>query len=145
MTGAGSTHRYTPEQVWYEDGGVVTLNSDRLRRAMSRALSKIPASVADYILKNCLLLMIEPEEGGTFLPNRLIRHSHLLAFPHSLLDQSEEEIDRTILHEVAHCWLGHRWGLELPQEEDYEEQEKEAWAKVDEWLGSETKPLGGIH
>ena len=62
----------------------------------------------------------------------------MLVFPLSLLDEPEEEIDRTILHEVAHCWLDHKTGLEMPVGYDYEEQEKQAWAKVDEWLGIET-------
>jgi len=129
---------YTPDQIWYEDGGTVTLGNDDLRRAMSRALSKVPRRVADYVLQNCLLVMPQPGDRGIHIPNRLIGGSHLLVFPLSLLDEPEEEIDRTILHEVAHCWLDHKTGLEMPVGYDYEEQEKEAWAKADEWLGIAT-------
>ncbi len=66
----------------------------------------------------------------------MIKGKCLIACPESILEEHEEAIN-TLLHEVAHHYLGHEspllGGL---SEEQSEKQEREADKKAQEWLGT---------
>ena len=128
--------RYTVEEIWDMDGGMSTAGNDRLRHSVACALSKVPKTIVDYVFERCIFLMPIYEERGCFVPKKVIRDKSIIMLSERL---DEKEMERTILHEVAHSYLGHRSVLLCDlSEREGREQEKEADGKVDEWLRSRT-------
>lgn len=124
------------EEIWEMDGGITTLNNDHLRLLLSEALSKTSMAVAEKAMEECIFLMVTATERGSYFPqNSPIKGKTLIAFPESILEEEREEAIRTVLHEVAHHYHSHQWGLNLSVEE-YDRQEKEANDTVKEWLDS---------
>lgn len=134
--------RYTPEEVWQADGGILTLGEDELRELVSIALSRVPKAVADRVFKGCIFVMAKFEWGaGTYIPKQLLRGKCVIALSEKLMDEDRESAVRTILHEVAHFYLKHMpSGLVPGSSEDCEcRQEEEADLAVDEWLKADRK------
>ena len=128
--------RYTPEEVWYEDAGLVTLGPDAIRKIMSSALSKVPREVADAVLGGCRIIVPTSKEKGCYIPAELTKDRAMLSFPETIFDGSPEEAEETLLHEVAHYWLKHRSPLaDGLSETEGEQQELEADDQVRKWLG----------
>jgi hypothetical protein len=133
------TKYYTPEEIHYEIAGMVTHNDD-LRNLLAVILTQVPSEIVDNIFENCLFLMPDPEEKGSFIPNRIIGERHIILFPYSLLEESLKEQTKTVLHEIAHYVLKHESPLEWdPLEPEctdnkYDKQEKEACSLVEYWL-----------
>lgn len=125
--------KYTQEEIWYEDGGLVTLGNDDLRAGMSRVLSMVTSEVADHVLDNCFLVMPDVTEEGAYIPNMLIGHRDILVFSRGLLAAEEAEFDVVMLHEIAHSFLKHKPG-HLISEEQYDKQERQAWMLVHDWV-----------
>jgi hypothetical protein len=133
---------YTPEEVWEADGGILTLGEDELRGLVSVALSKVPKRVANKVFKGCIFVMAKFEWGaGTYIPKELLEGKCVIALSERLMDEDRKSAVRTVLHEVAHFYLGHMPpGLMAGSGEGCDcRQEKEAEAKVDEWLKSDHK------
>jgi len=130
------TERYTPAQVHYMDAGVVTMGDDDLRYIISDVLAKVPAAVVDRVMDGCRFLMPRIQGKGTFIPAALLEGLDVILLPEGLLDDPDE-METTILHEVAHFWLGHESPLQWDPSEDilprYDQQEAEAWTQVGEW------------
>jgi hypothetical protein len=133
---------YTPEEVWEADGGILTLGEDELRGLVSVALSKVPKRVANKVFKGCIFVMAKFEWGaGTYIPKELLEGKCVIALSERLMDEDRKSAVRTVLHEVAHFYLRHvPPGLAAGSGESCDcRQEKEAEAKVDEWLKSDHK------
>ena len=129
--------RYTPQEVWQADGGIMTLGEDELRGLVSNALAKLPRRVADRVFKGCLFVMAKYEWGrGTYIPKVLLRNKCVIALSERLMDEDQASAERTILHEVAHFYLGHvPPGLVPGCSEDLESRlEEEADRQTEEWL-----------
>ena len=127
--------RYTPEQIWYADGGIFTLDNDDLRRIVSKLFPRIPEDVVNSVMSECLMLVVTGEDKGTYLSKRMLEGKALIAFPEDLFGRSQDEIERTVLHEVAHFILDHRSpALEL--DVDYDLQEREADELAERWLAN---------
>ena len=129
--------RYTPEEVWQADCGIMTLGEDELRDLVSIALSKVPRRVADRVFEGCLFVMAKYEWGrGTFIPKMLLKNKCVIALSERLMDEDRSSAERTILHEVAHFYLGHMPpGLVPGCSEDLEARlEEEADWQAEEWL-----------
>jgi hypothetical protein len=134
-----TSKRYTPEEVWQADGGILTLGEDELRGLVSSALSKVPRSVTDKVLNGCLFVMAKYEWGrATLIPKELIRKRCVIALSEKLLDEDRQSAEYTVLHEVAHFHLKHMpSGLTAACSEDHEvRQETEADLLADHWLDS---------
>ncbi len=131
---------YDAEMIYRMQDIPFTMGTDRLRRLIAEVFTKIPTDVVDQIVDDCLYLMVEPEGGAVFYPNRVLKNKHICIFPHTLFDASEQSKVFTILHETAHCYLKHKSPLEFvnPTDRDsywdqYSKQEKEADDLVDKW------------
>jgi hypothetical protein len=139
ITVSRTDERYTPEEIWRADGGILTLGEDELRGLVSVALAKVPKKVANKVFTGCLFVMAKYEWGrGTFIPKELLKNKCVIALSERLMDKDRESAERTILHEVAHFYLGHMPpGLVPGCSEDLEAQlENEADQQVDEWLNA---------
>ena len=138
---------YSPEGISYRADILFALGDDQLRDLVSVALSYAPHEVIDYTLDNAVMLMPRSEEKGCHIPNYLFGGKDIIAFPETLLEEPKEEAYFTILHEVAHLWLGHKSPLvdDLTMEES-DRGEKEADALARQWLeskgGYDTLPQG---
>jgi len=128
-----ANERLTPEEIHYKDGGVFTIGCDKLRRAMSVVLAQAPADVVEDLMDNCLMLMPEIEGLGEYIPASLLENKALILLPEQLLDRDWAVIESTILHEVAHFRLRHTHPL-LDPDLDYDAQERETDALVEQWL-----------
>ena len=114
---------------------LLTLGEDKLRYVVARALFKIPADVVELVVEGCLFFMPTIEGKSTYLPLSVIRGKPIIGVPESLLDEPEEVVDRTIIHEVAHFVLKHKDpAVDGLTTEEYEEQERRADSLVDQWL-----------
>lgn len=133
---------YTPEEVWEADGGILTLGENELRELVSVALSKVPKSVTDKVLKGCIFVMAKFEWGaGTYIPRELLEGKCVIALSERLMDEDRRSAIRTILHEVAHFHLHHMPpGLVAGPGEGCDcRQEQEAEAKVEQWLRADRR------
>lgn len=131
------SRRYTPEEIWQADGGIMTLGEDELRALVAVALSKVPKRVADKVFKGCLFVMAKYEWGrGTYIPKELLKNKCVIALSERLMDEDRVSAERTILHEVAHFYLRHvPPGLMPGCSEDHEIRlEEEADRQTEEWL-----------
>lgn len=129
--------RYTPEEIWEADGGMMTLGEDELRALVSVALSKVPKKVADKVFKGCVFVMAKYEWGrGTYIPKVLLKNKCVIALSERLMDEDRASAERTVLHEVAHFYLDHvPPGLVPRCSDDLETRlEEEADRQTEEWL-----------
>ena len=133
---------YTPREVWEADGGILTLGEDELRGLISAALSKVPKRVANKVFKGCIFVMAKFEWGaGTYIPREILEGKCVIALSERLMDEDRKSAVRTVLHEVAHFYLGHMPpGLIAGSGDGCDcRQEHEAEAKVDDWLKADRK------
>jgi hypothetical protein len=136
---------YTPEEVWEADGGILTLGEDELRALVSVALSRVPKKVANKVFKGCIFVMAKFEWGaGTYIPKELLKGKCVIALSEKLMDEDQESAIGTILHEVAHFYLGHMPAglVSMPLEGCEHQLEHEADAAVNEWLKAARKAMG---
>lgn len=77
-----------------------------------------------------------------YFPSKLIRGKDVVLLSEYSLDGDENQRDKTILHEYAHCWLKHTSCVlvEDMTAEEILKQEKEADELVHKW--SKKKGLG---
>lgn len=102
----GGLGRYTLEEMWYDDAGILTLDNEELRGLVALALTRVPKRVADRIHEKCLFLMVE--DDCYYLPAKQIRGKSLICVSKSYIDKLDPEgVLRTILHEVAHFHYKH--------------------------------------
>ena len=124
--------RYTPEQI--HDEIATQVKDDNLRRAVALALSKAPREVVDHFLGGCLFLMPAAQEKGCYLPRETVAGKAIVALSESLL-ADPEELELTILRQVAHLWLGHKDPhISGVSSEEYDRQQAEANELVASWL-----------
>lgn len=128
--------RLTPEEIHYMDGGVFTAGRDKLRRTMSQILTQARADVVEDLMDNCLMLMPEIEGLGEYIPASLLEDKAVILLPEQLLDRDWAVLENTMLHEVAHFRLRHTNPL-LDSDLDYDAQEQEADALVEQWLSED--------
>jgi hypothetical protein len=126
------TH-YTVDEIYRKDAGEISLNNEELRKLLSRALTRAPAYVVDALFKHCLCAMPDPAKWTAFIPNRVIKDKHILLFPHTLKDCSEDEQAQYVLHTLAHYIL-HHWSPVERRPADYDKQELEAEDLAHKWL-----------
>lgn len=104
-----------------------------LHPEVTKALNGLSDDVIDYVCD--YILFASPEiNGGQCIPNRSIGRRDVIILPHS---EEGREFQRTILHEIAHSFKGHRdtsnqMNNELHQKL-YDLQEEEARKTVEFW------------
>ena len=130
---------YSPEEIWYETTTFeirLTFDDDQVRGLASWALSFAPSEVIEFALEN--LLILADEEEGAYIHNAVVGKRDIILLSRALFGQPRERQRDVLLHEIAHAWLKHPFPtIEIP-EEQYDENEKEAWALVEEWLSKDT-------
>jgi len=129
---------YTPEEIYYNDAGVVTLGCETLRFILAETLARIPSNIVDDVYDNCLFYMFEFKGGGyttdgVFIPNEVIKDKHIIMYHTELPEFSEKARINLVLHEIAHYVLKHKTQLRHDNV-DREKQEQEADDLVNKWL-----------
>ena len=99
---------YTCEQIRQMDGEEFILGTLALRKVIVNLLTCIPAEVVDYLVQHSLVISTWQNCDGQYFPSMLTREKDIILLSEYLLDGDEEQRDKTILHEFAHCWLRHQ-------------------------------------
>jgi lactate dehydrogenase-like 2-hydroxyacid dehydrogenase len=109
-----------------------TVNTHKVLNHISWALSQVRKDIVDDIFDNCVLLITDKSEKGTYYPKNTFIDKSLISFSDSYIESaSDSEIEHTVLQEFAHYYLGHR----IPEDkEEKDRQEAEAEEQVKEWL-----------
>ena len=129
---------YKPEEIHEMENGASIVGSESFDSHVVHSLSKIPQEIVVQTLSECLIILLNSD--GLYLPKSINRN--ILIFPYQFLDYSDDRIQETIHHEVAHFHLGHARctitdGLEVLEvlsKEQWNKQENEADDLVNRWL-----------
>jgi hypothetical protein len=117
-------------------GGIHLQAHDRALYAIVTTLTKVPAEVVRALADRCYIIVPSMQEKGSFTDQSVIGERHVIAFPEALFDLPVDEVEKTVLHEVAHFWLGHKpySGSAGHSMEDLDRQEKDADQQAMQWL-----------
>jgi hypothetical protein len=119
------------------DGEEFILGTLALRTVIVNLLTCIPAEVVDYLVQHSLVISTWQNCDGQYFPNKLTRKKDIILLSEHLLDGDEDQRDKTILHEFAHCWLRHQspalkegmTGEEILKQEDEADELAYKWGK----------------
>ena len=109
-----------------------TVCKHKLLNHISWALSQVRKEIVDDIFENCVFLITDKTEKGTYYPKNTFIDKNIICFSDFYVEsESDSEIERTVLHELAHYYLRHR----IPEDrQEKERQESEAVDQVKQWL-----------
>jgi hypothetical protein len=126
----------TLDEVFDLCGGIHLQAHDRPLYAIVTALTKIPSEVVKELSAHCYVVVPSLQEKGSFTDQSVIGKRHLIAFPESLFELPVTMVEQTVLHEVAHFWLGHKPNLRSSggAADAEERQEREADELAAQWL-----------
>lgn len=95
--------------------------------------TRVPQGTIDKAFDECTY---EVFKNGIFLPNRVLKtlDKNLIFLHPDFFSWAEKRRVRAVLHETAHYVLRHKCRIEGISEQEYEDQENEAWEKVEEWM-----------
>jgi hypothetical protein len=125
---------YTTGLLNYKDNAMFTMDYVRLREIVENVLTKVPMEIVDRLYDEALILTITTQDKGVYYPSTHLKDKHIILIAESQLDA--EDIEHTILHEVAHFHLNHKQPMFEDDftEEDGDRQEEEAEQQVKKWL-----------
>ena len=137
MTPAGTL---SLDEVFDRCGGVHLEAHDRALYAIVTVFAKIPAEIVRALAEKCYIIVPSMQEKGSFTDRSVIGERHVIAFPEALFDLPVAEVEQTVLHEVAHFWLGHKpcLGSEGATVAASDQQEKQADEQAARWLNPST-------
>ena len=127
--------KYTSQQIYDKDGGVFTQDNPRLQHLVAKVLERIPSYVVDGLMEKCLIVC--PSVASGYIPNDEIGNKGVIILNESILSSDINKVTYTILHECAHCWLGHNtphWTRDESIAREYMRNEGEATDLVHQWL-----------
>jgi hypothetical protein len=88
---------------------------------------KLPDDLIHHITQHCWFLGSKEDAWAYTFRGDEIAGKHLIILTDQLLEQSDEDIEWTIMHEIGHVVLGHRNGILAPQtKSETKAQEREA-------------------
>lgn len=112
-------------------GGKLHVNK-LLKKYVIRVVSKLPEDLILHITSDCWFLgSTEDAWAYTFVGDEL-SGKHLIILSDALLNQPDEDIEWTIMHEIGHVILGHRNSIlvdQTPKEVRRQEREADEFAK----------------
>ena len=104
------------------------LGNGYLKSMVIRALQKLPSGVLENVCIHCWF--VGSFDGGwafTLRADELKKGECLIFLGDELMDEDEDQIIWTIIHEIGHVILGHRNSIgEVQAKSETREQEKEA-------------------
>ena len=141
------SYRYTIEEVNKLLDSLLIQSDESIKPIIARALTMIPRGVADYIIEKCFLLSLWKAVDGVVIQiNQFKEKEYLIVISDDILEKcfghgheimpehwNEVEGYSTILHEFAHCWLGHKSSPSLSEPERIQ-QENAAFDLAEEWF-----------
>ena len=91
---------YTSEEVWDNDDIIFTMDYVKLRYIVANILTKVPMEIVDGLHNEALILTVTTEDKGVYYHPTHIKDKYIILIAESQLDA--DDIEHTILHEVAH-------------------------------------------
>jgi hypothetical protein len=122
---------YTAREIYKAFGGKLHVHK-LLRDHVCRTVAQLPKELIDHITKHCWFLGSTEDAWAYTFRGDEIAGKHLIILTDLLLNQPDEDIEWTIMHEIGHVVLGHRNGILEPQtkaETTIQEQQADAFAK----------------
>lgn len=116
----------TTEEIKYLSRGKV-IGNKRLQRYVYKTLSIFPDEISQNIaITTWFMGSFDDAYAYAFSGNDL-KDQHLIFLSDDLLNQSDEQIQFTIAHEIGHIFSGHKNSVQYKQSKDeIRKQEKEA-------------------
>ena len=141
------SYRYTIKEVRKLLGSLLIQINEPFEPIIAMALAMIPKDVTDYIVQKCFLISLwKTVDGIAIQTNDFKEKEYVIVISDDILEKcfgggrqilpehwNEVEGYSTILHEFAHCWLGHKSSPSLSEPERIR-QENEAFGLAEEWF-----------
>jgi len=99
-----------------------------MKRIVAKTLLLFPGDIIDFVAKNCWFVS-SFEDGWAFVlkGSELGKGEYLIFLSDELMAAGEEQMRRTIVHEIGHVVLGHRNSIgEVQSKSEVEKQERQA-------------------
>lgn len=99
-----------------------------MKMVVSKTLLLFPDKIVHFVTKNCWFVgSFDDGWGFTLKGEELGKGECLIFLSDELLNQNEEQIRYTIVHEIGHVILGHRNSIgKVQSKKEVRRQEKEA-------------------
>lgn len=101
--------------------------SKKLKEHVCRAVGLLPQSIIAQITSHCWFLGSTEDAWAYTFRGDEVMGKHLVILSDELLNQTDDDIQWTIIHEIGHVVLGHRNAILAPQSKgEIAKQEREA-------------------
>lgn len=101
--------RYPREQVQYILGGCLIDGTNRFKNLIRKAFECLPQEIVDFCEENIYFLSPARENRACAFDAKSLKDKWIIVVDSSELAKSDEEIISTIIHEIGHVYLNHRW------------------------------------
>lgn len=116
----------TYEDIAQKFGGKV-IGSLRMKHFVYETLTAFPDDITDFIATNCWVMGSMDDAYAYAFTGNDLKDQHLIFLSDDLLNQSTEQVQFTIAHEIGHVMLGHKNSVQYKQsKEEITEQEQQA-------------------
>ena len=103
------------------------LGNKYLKVLVAKTLSVIPSDVKEHIAKNVTFIGPFDDAWAYTLQASDLETKYIVVISDELLAQNENQIIKTLIHEIGHATLGHRNAFYKPQSQhEIKKQEREA-------------------
>lgn len=109
------------------------IGSAKMRRSVVEATMKLPESMIESVVKNIWFISSPDDAWAMTFRAADLEGQDLIVLSDDLLNQSDEQIHHTIIHEIGHVMLGHRNSIGFMQsykEVELQEEEANSFAKT---------------
>lgn len=126
--------RWTAEEIRRQFSGRL-IGDFRMRKVVSEALLYLPSGLIKHVTSRVWFLSSPEDAWALTFKGSDITGQHLILLSVELLEQDDNSIKYTILHEIGHVVLNHRNSMGFRQAEtEVNKQEQEADEFAKKWL-----------
>jgi Zn-dependent peptidase ImmA (M78 family) len=105
-------YNHTSYEHAYQNVNANSGDTDEYLSFIASALNAMPKEVALQAIEECVFYTFSKDELGRFFHADQLARRHVVLINSELFeiedDEMEDKIVKTIMHELAHFWLGHK-------------------------------------
>jgi len=120
-----------PQLLGAFDGRLV--GSRPVRHIVAETILLLPQDIIEHLIDHCWFLCSSDDAWAYTFDGNDIKGQHLIFLSDELFQQSKEQIQYTILHEIGHVMLNHRNSIGVAQtrtEINKQEQQADQFART---------------
>ena len=103
------------------------IGNKSIQKKVYETVAKFPDDIAQKITKSCWFMGSFDDAYAYAFTGNDVKDQHLIFLSDDLFNQSNEQIEFTIAHEIGHIILGHKNSVQYKQsKEEIKQQEKAA-------------------